>query len=633
MKKITLFLLTFAVIISVLSTTNKASAATDDVSGNYHEVGLRYLIEKGAYTPDANGKYNPNNTITRGQFASFLSKVLNLPAENKKTFSDVSSNNKYYQDIRNAADAGIISGYEDGTFKPNANISRQHMALMLKNALTYMKKGTSTNFTLNFVDTNQILEPYRPAVALGVELGMIHGAEVGNVKYFYPNQNTPVSQASRFILRLMQVAGDSAAIHAGPFKLKEISGGKLVDSGKTSFDFNNVLNAKTKDTQVIVQGEQDKIIYMHPGTGYAVSDVYTTFYSQTVQDSIGTAANTEMQYLTADGKTVKVDLAGQVGSANKYHVTLIPFSLSKGRSYYMNNNGEITHYLVNKNGTATANYFYGKAPVEMKTGVKYYSWNGINFSGGGSSFTYYNYYQFLPTHSKTQYTAEELDKYIDYVLSSRTNGSKSKLKNLGPVLKKIEAEYNVNALMILSLAMHESAYGLSDHAQNLNNLFGLYVYDSGSLDKNFTSIDANIKELLNAFWLKNYVPANASYAHGSVFGTKRIGFNVKYASDPYWGAKAAGHYYRADKYLGFKDANNAYKVGITNTGGLNVRVAPSNLNTDKIYTYTRTLMPVIITDTVNQNEALPWYKVVPDSLTVKTGYIRSDLINVLNTTE
>ncbi|HWK22690.1 MAG TPA: S-layer homology domain-containing protein [Ureibacillus sp.] len=630
-KKISIFLLAFAVMLSVFSLSGKASAA-DDVSGNYHEVGLRYLIEKGAYKPDANGKYNPDATITRGQFASFLSKVLSLPKDTKSSFKDVTSDTKYYQDIKNAAGAGIIAGYEDGTFKPEANINRQHMALMLKNALTYMKKSTTTNYQLTFVDTNQILEPYRPSVAIGVQLGMINGAEVGNVKYFYPNKNTPVSQASRFILRLMQVAGDAAAIHAGPYELKEISNGTLINSGKSSYNFSTVLSAKTKGTQVITQGEQNKIVYMDPSTGYTVSDGYTTFFSETVKDNIGVSANTEMQYLNADGESIKIDMAGQVGYVDKYAVTLIPFSMSKGRSYYMNTNGEITHYLLKKDGSSNGSYSYGKAPTEMKQGVKYYSWNGINFSGA-NSFTYYNYYQFLPIHSKTQYSAEELNKYIDYVLSTKTNGSKSKLKNLGQVLKNIEAEYNVNALMILSLAMHESNYGLSDNAQNLNNLFGLYVYDTGSLNKNFPSVEANIKELLNAFWLKNYVPANASFAHGSVFGTKRIGFNVKYASDPYWGAKAAGHYYRADKYLGYKDANTAYTVGITNTSGLNVRTAPSNVSTSKIYTYSRTLMPVIITETLYQSNELPWYQVVPDSLTVKTGYIRSDLIDILNTTK
>lgn len=628
MKKITIFLLAFAVMFSIFSTTNKASAA-DDVTGSYHEPGMRYLMEKGAYKPDANGKYNPYSTVTRGQFASFISKALNLPTNTNKSFTDVSTKHTYYQDIKNAAGAGIVRGYEDGTFKPDEFITRTHMAVMLNNALIHLKKDKVSSYPLDFVDTNQIFVEYRPAVALGVELGIIQGTPVGNVKYFYPSKNTPISQASTFILRLMQYAGDTVAINAGPYKLKEISGGKLIDSGNVSYDFEEVLSAKTKNTQVIVQGEHDKIVYMHPGTGYVFSDVYTTFYSQTISDSIGTSAGTDMQYLGADGKTVKVDLAGQVGSANKYNLTLIPFSLSKGRSYYMNVNGEITHFLVNKNGTVTANYFYGKAPAEMKTGIKYYSWNGINFTGDGSSFTYYNHYQFLPVHSKTQYTAEELNKYIDYVLSTRTNGANSKLKNLGSVLKKIEAEYNVNALMILSLAMHESAFGLSDNALKLNNLFGLYVYDSGSLNKNFTSIDANIKELLNAFWLKNYIPANATYAHGSVFGTKRIGFNVKYASDPYWGAKAAGHYYRADKYLGFKDANNAYKIGLTNTTGLNVRSVATTSNNTPIYSYNRTLMPVIITSDNIAN----WYEIIPDSTTIRTGYISKEYINVLNTTK
>ncbi|UZN00089.1 glucosaminidase domain-containing protein [Lysinibacillus sp. MHQ-1] len=61
--------------------------------------------------------------------------------------------------------------------------------------------------------------------------------------------------------------------------------------------------------------------------------------------------------------------------------------------------------------------------------------------------------------------------------------TKSKLIGLGSVLKDIEANAHINAMLILALAQHESAYGMSDHAQNLNNLFGLYVYDTNPLNK------------------------------------------------------------------------------------------------------------------------------------------------------
>jgi len=650
MKKYILSLLTFTLAVGLFFTTN---ASAEDVSGNYHEEGLRVLIDKGAISPDANGNYYPENKVTRGQFASILSKVLGLAKDTTKNFSDVPSNHKYAQEIKNAAAANIISGYEDGTFKPDAPIQRQHMALMLEKALVYLKKNTKPTITLSFADTGKILEPYREAVAIGYELGLINGSpdpKNPTVKYFNPSDNTTLAHASRFVQRLMEVKNDPIAIHAGTYQLKEIVNGSLVaTSAKPSYNYSDLVNQITKDTQVITKGKQDKIFYMN--SGFVVSDVYTTFYSETVKDIIGVAANTEMKYYHSDGTKVKVDLAssfdaqGHVGYADIYNVSLIPYSLSKGRHYYIRtNDNEIKHVLIDhETGKDTASYTFGKAPSEMQAGVKYYSWNGVDFTGpsGNKAFSYYNYYQWLPIHSKTQYTAEELNKYIDYALAERESINPvkykdatkiSKIKGLGEELKQIEADYNVNAMMLLALAMHESDFGMNYYSQNHNNLFSLYVNDTNPLNKEFDSPEANIEELMSKFFFKNYIPANGKFAHGSVFGNKRTGFNVKYASDPYWGAKAAGHYYRADKYLGFKDESNAYTIGMTNNNTsvpLNVRTQPLYGDQYKMYQYSRNYMPVIITDSSNAE----WYQIIPDKVGTTEGYIHKDYVKVLNTTK
>lgn len=635
MKKFLLMAFSILLVFSLCS-TGKVQAA-DDVTGNYHERGLRYLIMKGALTPDANGNYNPNATVTRGQFAAFISRVIGLPkAEENIDFKDVPTNSPYYQDIQNAAASGIITGYEDGTFKPNDPITRQHMAVMIERAMKHLKIPTSTAKDLQFKDKHQIYKEYYSAVATGAEKGIIQGSTMPDGVYFYPLKNTPVSQAATFIIRMMEVAGNQEAINFGPYELKDIQGGQLVSTKITSFDYDAVLKSVSKDTHVITKN--NNIVYMKPGSGFVVAKSYTVLDSETVKDKISVASETEMQYLQSEGNRVKVNLAGQVGYVDANTVSLIPFSLSKGRHYYLNVGGEMKHVLVDhKTGNDKASYIYGKAPSQMKPGVKYYSWDGINFYNGGEKFTYYNYYQFLPVHSKTQYSAEEIDKYIQYALAEREKvggryvdaSKKSKLIGLGKQLKAIEEDYGINAMMILALAMHESDMGMSDYAQQYNNLFGLYVYDTDPLKVKFDSPEASIRELMEKFWWKNYIPANAPFAHGPVFGTKRIGFNVKYASDPYWGAKAAGHYYRADKYLGFKDANNAYTIGLTNIEGLNVRSVATTYNNTPIYQYSRTNIPVIITST--NLAANGWYEIIPDSRDHKVAYVSSQYVIILDT--
>lgn len=664
MKKLSIIALLMTVIGMLLWQPQLASA--DELTGHSHEKGLRYLISKNALVKDAKGSYRPNDNVTRGEFASYLSKAMNLKATSDIVFKDVPDTYVHAKDIKLAASAGIITGYGDGSFKPNAAISRQHMAVMLERAIDYLNipKGTPT---ITFKDNASIIKDYRQAVAIGAQLEIIKGAN----GYFMPAKNATIGQASSFIVRLMQLAGDPDATApnggntnggntsggnsnggntngdnsnggdtntgSSKYAIKEISNGTLV--GNQGFStFEAAEKAVTKNTQVIVQS--DKIVKM--SSGYAVTNDYVALKSETINDSLGVAANTEMEYLSSDATQVKVRLAGQVGYLKHADVTLIPFSISKGRSYYENVNGEIKHTLYDyKTNKYSSSYIFGKAPSFMKQNEKYYSWNGIYFSNGNGSSKgdAYNYYQFLPARAQTQYTAQEIDTYIMNKLAEiESTGAtlykdatkKSKLIGLGQKLKDVEAKSQINAMLILSLAQHESAYGMSDQSQKLNNLFGLYVYDTNPLNKNFDSIADNIDELVDKFLQPNYINPGGSpgknFANGAVVGSKALGFNVKYASDPFWGAKIAGHYYRAEKALGFKDANNPYTIGLTTTNGLNVRTSAATSNSP-LFTYARSGMPVIITSSATNG----WYEVLSDKLYTGKAFVSKDYVQVINT--
>lgn len=659
MKKLSIIALLMTVIGMLLWQPQLASA--DELTGHSHEQGLRYLISKNALVKDAKGSYRPNDNVTRGEFASYLSKAMNLKATSDIVFKDVPDTYVHAKDIKLAASAGIITGYGDGSFKPNAAISRQHMAVMLERAIDYLNipKGTPT---ITFKDNASIIKDYRQAVAIGAQLEIIKGAN----GYFMPAKNATIGQASSFIVRLMQLAGDPDATApnggntsggnsnggdtnggnsnggdtntgSSKYAIKEISNGTLV--GNQGFStFEAAEKAVTKNTQVIVQS--DKIVKM--SSGYAVTNDYVALKSETINDSLAVATNTEMEYLSSDATQVKVRLAGQVGYLKHADVTLIPFSMSKGRSYYENVNGEIKHTLYDyKTNKYSSSYIFGKAPSFMKQNEKYYSWNGIYFSNGNGSSKgdAYNYYQFLPARAQTQYTAQEIDTYIMNKLAEiESTGAtlykdatkKSKLIGLGQTLKDVEAKSQINAMLILSLAQHESAYGMSEHAQKLNNLFGLYVYDTNPLNKNFDSIADNINELVDKFLQPNYINPGGTpgknFANGAVVGSKALGFNVKYASDPFWGAKIAGHYYRAEKALGFKDANKPYTIGLTTTNGLNVRTGAATSN-NPLFTYARSGMPVIITSSATNG----WYEIISDKLYTGKAFVSKDYVQVINT--
>ncbi|MFJ7734122.1 S-layer homology domain-containing protein [Lysinibacillus sp. NPDC097231] len=649
MKKLSIIMMLITLVSLLIWQPQMAYA--DELSGHMHESGLRYLISKDALVQDKNGSYRPNDTVTRGEFATYIARALNLETKGNFTFTDLPDTYLFATDIMLAATAGIITGYTDGSFKPNERISREHMAVMLIRAVDYLKipKGTSS---ITFKDNAAIFKDFRQDIAIGAQLGLIKGSSNG---LFLPKDNATIGEASTFILRLILLAddvknsggntgnngnngntgnsGETGNGDSTKFIVKEISNGNLV--GNQAFSsFDAAEKALSKNTLVITLN--DKIMKM--SSGYVVTNDYVVLNSETIKDQIAVTANTEMEYLSSDATQVKVRLAGHVGYLKHADVTLIPSALSKGRSYYTSENGEIKHNLYDyKSNKYSSSYVYGKAPDFMKQGEKYFSWDGMNFTNasGSSKGEAYNYYQFLPARATTQYTAEELDNYILQKLAEvESSGAsiykdatkKSKLIGLGEVLKEVEINSHINAMLILSLAQHESSYGMSENAQNYNNLFGLYVYDTNPLNKNFDSVPANINELVEKFLQPNYITPGGRYTNGSVVGSKAIGFNVKYASDPFWGAKIAGHYYRAEKALGFKDAKNPYKIGLTTTAGLNVRPDAST-SQSPLFTFNKSGMPIIVTDT-NDNG---WYQVLSDKLYTEPAYISKDYVKFINT--
>uniref|UniRef100_UPI0020BEB86E S-layer homology domain-containing protein n=1 Tax=Bacillus velezensis TaxID=492670 RepID=UPI0020BEB86E len=76
MKKRSIFMLLMLLISVVIWQPQSANA--DELSGHMHESGLRYLISKDALIKDANGSYRPNDTVTRGEFATYIAKALDL---------------------------------------------------------------------------------------------------------------------------------------------------------------------------------------------------------------------------------------------------------------------------------------------------------------------------------------------------------------------------------------------------------------------------------------------------------------------------------------------------------------------------------------------------------------------------
>ena len=158
------------------------------------------------------GTFRPNNTVTRGQFITMLWRAVGEPGAENTTlnFKDAANIPDAYKDaVAWGVEAGIIKGYDDGTFRPNQSISRAQMATFSYRllVLTFGEEAIDEfNQPCGFKDAASVADPYVDAVNVCANLGIILGFDTdgdGEGDTFRPNDTANRGQAATIILRVV----------------------------------------------------------------------------------------------------------------------------------------------------------------------------------------------------------------------------------------------------------------------------------------------------------------------------------------------------------------------------------------------------------------------------------------------
>ncbi|MFP3885307.1 S-layer homology domain-containing protein [Priestia filamentosa] len=106
-----------------------------DVTTSSWSVGAVNAVKSAGIFEGNNGYFMPDKALTRAQMAAVLTDAFDLKANSSYTFKDVPKNNWAAADISALAAAGITTGYDDGTFKPNEPVTRAQMAAFVNRAV------------------------------------------------------------------------------------------------------------------------------------------------------------------------------------------------------------------------------------------------------------------------------------------------------------------------------------------------------------------------------------------------------------------------------------------------------------------------------------------------------------------
>lgn len=312
---------------------------------------------------------------------------------------------------------------------------------------------------------------------------------------------------------------------------------------------------------------------------------------------------------------------------------IVPYDKEQKVSYYyVADNGYLIHSYTYYSGTNLnfASTRVGYKPGYMERNVKYYSYDGHYFytdfarmisdyrngtyqNAVNANTPYYNYYQYLSFHTTASFTAEKYNAHVvDYATRNNKN---SVMVSTGSALVNAQNTYTINSLLLFGIAINESGWGTNKYsASPYNNLFSIDAVDSNPDNaKVFATQQECVNQFAYYYIQGKYLKGTDWRYRGPHLGDKHSGINVKYASDPYWGEKAAarGYYFDTERV-----DYGRYTIGIAKSGTIKCY---KEANTDtKIYTTSASDdkpiydFPVTVLGEVLGRNNEKFYKIVSD---------------------
>ena len=397
------------------------------------------------------------------------------------------------------------------------------------------------------------------------------------------------------------------------------------------------------------------LLYLDRGSSVTTNIYpYSTHKSGTEDNYMNNSSNyggTDAALIEYDNEnsSYKIKISGDRGWIKASDViAVVPVSWVKTTSYYKITSSDVYHYFasnIQKSGYSQMSLRLGPKPSNINAG-SYYSYDGNYFYNDlynliddykdnkfnrslNKSNPYYNYYQFLPHRTRSNYTIDDVDayfrnqlKFVGSIYGKQKVTNYSVLYGEADSFMDSERKYGANAISMLSLSLNESAKGTSQIARYKNNVFGHSAYDSTPFSSAsvYLSVSHNIDYHAYSYINYGYAEPTDWRYNGSHFGNKETGMNRAYASDVYWGEKAASYYYSFDRDNGMKDYNY-YQLIVSNGTNIKARTG-ANTTSTVIQTIKAAGTPFVLLEEVKGekvNNSDVWYKVQSDLNIDKDG--------------
>ncbi len=180
------------------------SGFTDLDSVDWAKTAINNLYVNNIVSGKAPNLFYPNDKVTRAEFAKILVNSFHLPkvTVEEPTFYDVPLKHWASEFVEAAFAAGVIKGFDDGSFEPNTYVTRQDMAVMvLRAAQAAGRTFTEKREAQVFGDDATVAAYAKPAITTLQKAGIVNGVENGN---FAPLSTSTRAQACQIIYNVIK---------------------------------------------------------------------------------------------------------------------------------------------------------------------------------------------------------------------------------------------------------------------------------------------------------------------------------------------------------------------------------------------------------------------------------------------
>jgi hypothetical protein len=162
------------------------------------------LVQAGIMTGYPDGNFYPDRQITRAELARIVARAFNLADHQpgSSTFGDVHLSDWYYGSVEAAVYAGILKGRGHGDFEPNAPVTREELAVIVVRALGEADEAATTA-TTSFTDDASISAWARGFVVVAGQQGLVGGYPEDNS--FRPRNGATRAEVCTIVSRLLSL--------------------------------------------------------------------------------------------------------------------------------------------------------------------------------------------------------------------------------------------------------------------------------------------------------------------------------------------------------------------------------------------------------------------------------------------